>query len=192
MFGNPSVIVTTPEACKRVLTDDDKFTLGWPSSTVELMGKKSFISISYEEHRRLRRLTSASINGYEALSVYLKYIEEAVISALEKWTHMGEIEFLTQMRKLTFKIIVHIFLGSESEEVMEELEKEYTTLNLGVRAMRINLPGFAFHKAFKVTFDHHFTDLLNVQYMKTCMNKMFISVYLPLMGIKCWVVVFIC
>ncbi|XP_027368203.1 LOW QUALITY PROTEIN: ent-kaurenoic acid oxidase 2-like [Abrus precatorius] len=149
MFGKPSVIVTTPEACKKVLTDDDKFTLGWPRSTVDLIGKKSFISMPYDEHRRLRRLTSASINGYEALSIYLKYIEEIVISSLEKWTTMGDIEFLTQMRKLTFKIIMHIFLGAESQSIMEALEKEYTTLNHGVRAMRINLPGFAFHKALK-------------------------------------------
>ncbi|KAJ1414356.1 Cytochrome P450 [Sesbania bispinosa] len=149
MFGNPSVIVTTPEGCRKVLTDDENFTPGWPRSTVELIGEKSFISMSYEEHRRLRRLTSSSINGYEALTVYLKYIEEIVITSLEKWTKMGEIEFLTQMRKLTFKIIIHIFLGVESDPIMEALEKEYTTLNLGVRAMRINIPGFAFHKALK-------------------------------------------
>lgn len=159
MFGNPSVIVTTPEACKSVLTDDDKFKPGWPQSTVELMGEKSFVKIPYEEHRRLRRLTSASINGYEALSVYLKYIEKSVITSLDKWSQMGDIEFLTQMRKLTFKIIVHIFFGAESDPVMEDLEKEYTTLNLGIRAMRINIPGFAFHKALKVykllLFQHH-------------------------------------
>ncbi|XP_057440212.1 ent-kaurenoic acid oxidase 1-like [Lotus japonicus] len=149
MFGNPSVIVTTPEACKRVLTDDTKFEPGWPRSTIELMGKKSFVSIEYEEHKRLRRLTSSSINGMEALSLYLTYIEENVISSLEKWSNMGEIEFLTQMRKLTFKIIMHIFISSESEHVMEALEREYTQLNHGVRAMQINIPGFAYHKAFK-------------------------------------------
>lgn len=154
MFGSPGVIVTTPEASKRVLTDDDNFILGWPRSTVELIGRKSFIAISYEEHRRLRRLTSASINGLEPLSLYLTYIEDIVKSSLEKWANMGQIEFLTQLRKLTFKIIVHIFLGAESEPVMEALEREYTALNLGVRAMRINLPGFAFHKAFKVSFQH--------------------------------------
>ncbi|KAK7303618.1 hypothetical protein RJT34_14528 [Clitoria ternatea] len=149
MFGNPSVIVTTPEACKKVLTDDDKFTLGWPRSTIELIGEKSFIQMPYDEHRRLRRLTSASINGYEALSTYIKKIEEIVIKSLEKWTTLGEIEFLTHMRRLTFTIIIHIFLGAESEAVMEALEKEYTILNTGVRAMRINLPGFAFHSALK-------------------------------------------
>ncbi|CAJ1963052.1 unnamed protein product [Sphenostylis stenocarpa] len=151
MFGNPSVIVTAPETCKRVLTDDVNFISGWPRSTVELMGEKSFISIPFEEHKRLRRLTSASINGYEALSCYIKFIEEVVISSLEKWTTMGDIEFLTHLRKLTFRVIAHIFLGEESQDVhvMENLEKEFAELNYGIRAMRINLPGFGFFKAMK-------------------------------------------
>ncbi|TYI23753.1 hypothetical protein ES332_A06G186600v1 [Gossypium tomentosum] len=149
MFGNPSVIVTMPETCKRVLNDDDAFKPGWPTSTVELIGKKSFIGIPYEEHKRLRRLTSAPVNGHEALSIYIPYIEDIVISTLDKWSKMGKIEFLTQLRKLTFRIIMYIFLSSESEEVMEALEREYTTLNYGVRAMAINVPGFAYYRALK-------------------------------------------
>ncbi|KAJ6401595.1 hypothetical protein OIU84_016904 [Salix udensis] len=149
MFGNPSVFVTTPEACRRVLCNDDAFKPGWPISTVKLVGRKSFVSISYEEHKRLRRLTSAPVNGHEALSAYIPYIEENVIAMLAKWSTMGKIEFLTQMRKLTFRIIMYIFLSSESELVMEALEKDYTTLNYGVRAMAINLPGFAYYEAFK-------------------------------------------
>ncbi|CAI9103384.1 OLC1v1001851C4 [Oldenlandia corymbosa var. corymbosa] len=149
MFGNPSIIVTTPEACRRVLTDDETFKPGWPASAMKLMGRKSFIGISEEEHKRLRKLTAAPVNGHEALSIYLKFIEDNVISALEKWSNMGEIEFLTQIRKLTFKIIMHIFLSSESEEVSDALEREYTEINYGVRSMAINLPGFAFYRALK-------------------------------------------
>ncbi|KAK9911377.1 hypothetical protein M0R45_035293 [Rubus argutus] len=149
MFGFPSIICTVPETCKRVLTDDDAFKPGWPDSTVELMGRKSFVSISFEEHKRLRKLTAAPVNGHEALSLYIPYIEEIVISSLEKWSTMGDIEFLTQVRKLTFRIIMYIFLSSESESAMEALEKEYTAVNHGVRAMAINIPGFAYHKALK-------------------------------------------
>ncbi|KAL6981431.1 Ent-kaurenoic acid oxidase 1 [Sarracenia purpurea var. burkii] len=150
MFGNPSIIVTVPEACRKVLTDDEYFKPGWPSSTLKLIGRKSFIgSITYEEHKRLRRLTAAPVNGHEALSTYMKYIEENVVLALERWAAMGEIEFLTELRKLTFRIIMYIFLSSESEEVMKGLEREYTTLNYGVRAMAINLPGFAYYEALK-------------------------------------------
>jgi ent-kaurenoic acid hydroxylase len=54
------------------------------------------------------------------------------------------------MRKLTFRIIIYIFLSKTSERVMEALEKEYTTLNYGIRAMAINLPGFAYYEALKV------------------------------------------
>ncbi|XP_021735536.1 ent-kaurenoic acid oxidase 2-like [Chenopodium quinoa] len=149
MFGNPSVIVTIAETCRKVLNDDEHFKPGWPVSTLKLIGTKSFVSISYEEHKRLRRLTSAPINGHEALSEYIEYIEDIVKSALENWCMMGEIEFLTQLRKLTFKIIMYIFLSSESEPVIEALEREYTRLNYGVRAMAINIPGFAYHEALK-------------------------------------------
>ncbi|KAL2478273.1 Ent-kaurenoic acid oxidase 2 [Forsythia ovata] len=149
MFGSPSIIVTTPEACRRVITDDEAFKPGWPSSTVNLIGKNSFIGISDEDHRRLRKLTAAPVNGHESLSMYLRYIEDNVVTTLDKWANMGQIEYLTEIRKLTFKIIIYIFLSSESEPVMEALEREYTNLNYGVRAMAINIPGFAYHKALK-------------------------------------------
>lgn len=150
MFGNPSIIITTPEACRRILSDDQNFQPGWPKSTMKLIGRKSFIGITYEEHKRLRRLTAALVNGHEVLSIYSRYIEDNVISALNQWTELGEFEFLTALRRLTFKIIMYIFLSSESEHVMEALEREYTSLNYGVRSMAINLPGFAYHKALKV------------------------------------------
>ena len=151
MFGNPSILITTAEGCRKVLTDDDNFKPGWPKSTEELIGKKSFVSISFEEHKRLRRLTAAPVNGHEALSLYIPYIEKIVISDLDKWSKMENIEFLTGVRKLTFKIIMHIFLSAESRVLTEALEKEYTALNYGVRALAINIPGFAFHRAFKVS-----------------------------------------
>ncbi|XP_058104230.1 ent-kaurenoic acid oxidase 2-like [Magnolia sinica] len=149
MFGSPTIIVTIPETCKQVLMDEEHFMSGWPESTLKLIGKKSFIGISPEEHKRLRRLTAAPVNGHEALCTYLEFIESAVVSALERWAKMDQIEFLTEVRRLTFRIITYIFLSSEGDPVIEALEREYTALNYGVRAMAINLPGFAYHRALK-------------------------------------------
>ncbi|KAL8130411.1 hypothetical protein V2J09_019566 [Rumex salicifolius] len=149
MFENPSVICTSPETCRKVLTDDANFKPGWPISTQKLIGEKSFTSLPFDEHKRLRKLTATPINGHEALNNYIPYIEKLSKASLEKWSKMGEFEFLTAVRKLTFQIIMHIFLSSESESVMEALEKHYTKLNYGVRAMAINIPGFAYHKALK-------------------------------------------
>nr|XP_043626997.1 ent-kaurenoic acid oxidase 1-like [Erigeron canadensis] len=149
MFGNPSIIITTPEECRRVLCDEDAFKPGWPTSTNELMGRKSFSRLSNKDHKRLRKLTASPINGHESLSIYMKHIETNVVLSLEKWSKMGRIELLTVLRKLTFEVIMDIFISSESEHLMDGLEKEYKTLNYGVRSMAINIPGFVYYEALK-------------------------------------------
>ena len=88
----------------------------------------------------------------ETLSLYLTYIEENVKISLEKLAKMGQIEFLTELQWFTFKIIIHIFPSLENELTMMVLEREFTTLDYGVSAMAINIPGFAYHKALRVSF----------------------------------------
>lgn len=154
MFGNPSIILTTPEGCRQVLMDEEKFGPGWPKSVAKIFGKRGLHGISIEEHRRQRRLTAASITGHEAMSIYLKYIKDIVLTSLKELSDIEErpIELLTEMRKIAFRIIMYIILGTESSPVLEAMEEKYTLLAQGVKAMSINLPGFAFHKALKVRF----------------------------------------
>lgn len=134
--------------------DDERFKSGWPKSTYELMGRKSFLGFAGEEHKRLRRLTAAPINGHKALSMYHEYIKEVTINSLDELAKTNRpLEFLIEVKKITFKIIMHIFLGSEVDPMMKTLEEEYANLNNGLRAMAINLPGFAFYKALKVRSD---------------------------------------
>ncbi|KAI3743807.1 hypothetical protein L1987_56874 [Smallanthus sonchifolius] len=68
--------------------DEDTFQQRWPDATIKLAGRKSFIGISNEEHKRLRKVTKTPINGHEALSIYVPNIEANVVSALEKWSQM--------------------------------------------------------------------------------------------------------
>ncbi|PPS02865.1 hypothetical protein GOBAR_AA17804 [Gossypium barbadense] len=150
LFGSPSIIVSIPETCRKVLADDEQFGLGYPLSTKQLTGKKSFHSIPNSEHKRLRRLTTAPINGHEALSMYIGYIEEIVVNSLDEWSSMKEpIELLNELRQFTFKVITHIFLGFTAESVMGSVEKRYADLNYGMKSAAINIPGFAFYKALK-------------------------------------------
>jgi ent-kaurenoic acid hydroxylase len=74
-----------------------------------------------------------------------------VTSSLRAWAEesssargKGGIVFLTELRRMTFKIIVQIFLGGADEPTTRVLERSYTDLNYGMRAMAINLPGFAY------------------------------------------------
>ncbi|KAB1199521.1 Beta-amyrin 11-oxidase [Morella rubra] len=150
MFGNPSVIVCTPETCRKVLTDDDRFKLGYPKATTILTGRRAFHGISNAEHKRLRRLTTSPINGHEALSGYIDLIEGIVATTLEEWASMKHpIELLTELRGVAFKVITNIFISTHSDSVISKVENLYSDLNAGLKSQAINLPGFVFHKALK-------------------------------------------
>ncbi|XVF51938.1 hypothetical protein PTKIN_Ptkin04bG0224200 [Pterospermum kingtungense] len=84
LFFNPSIIVCNPQLCKKVLTDDERFIFGYPLAIMKIFGKNSLLSVTNSEHKRLRRLISAPINGHEALSMYIGYIEGIVISSLQE------------------------------------------------------------------------------------------------------------
>lgn len=151
MFSSPTILAVTPEACKQVLMDDEGFVTGWPKATVTLIGPKSFVNMSYDDHRRIRKLTAAPINGFDALTTYLSFIDQTVVASLRRWSspESGQVEFLTELRRMTFKIIVQIFMSGADDATMEALERSYTDLNYGMRAMAINLPGFAYYRALR-------------------------------------------
>ncbi|KAK4729080.1 hypothetical protein R3W88_022068 [Solanum pinnatisectum] len=128
MFGTPSIIVTKPQVCKKILMDDDNFELGWPKSVLNLIGKKALHGITSQEHKCLRRITSP-IKGKHALSLYLGLIEEVVKSSFEKWNAIEEkpIKFLSEMKKSTFEVITRIMIGSEIDpQWLDMVEKVYT------------------------------------------------------------------
>ncbi|XP_022738013.1 beta-amyrin 11-oxidase-like [Durio zibethinus] len=151
LFGSPSVIVCSPELCKKVLTDDEHFVFGYPSSAIQLGGKKSLYGISNSEHKRLRRLTTDPINGHVALALYIGHIEDIVIPSLEDLASKNHsIKFFNEMKQIGIKVIAQIFLGSTQEDlVLSSMVKYYTELFPGVLSMPINLPGFTFHRALK-------------------------------------------
>ncbi|KAM3705233.1 hypothetical protein ACJW31_03G065400 [Castanea mollissima] len=108
MFGCPSIIVCRPEICRRVLTNDEHFTLGYPKSTNLLGGRISLHSVSNEEHKRLRRLIASPINGHEALTMYIQHTEYIAIDSFDEWASMKQpFEFYTEIKKATFKIMTH-------------------------------------------------------------------------------------
>ncbi|KAG7955770.1 hypothetical protein I3843_11G089100 [Carya illinoinensis] len=150
MFGSPSVTVSIPETCKKVLMDDERFKVGYPKATTILTGRRSFHGISNSKHKRLRRLTTSPINGHEALAGYIDLIEGIVVTSLEEWASMKEpIQLLTELRGFAFKVITNIFISTHSESVISTVANLYSDLNAGIKSQAINIPGFTFHRALK-------------------------------------------
>ncbi|XVF41648.1 hypothetical protein PTKIN_Ptkin01aG0297000 [Pterospermum kingtungense] len=149
LFWNPSIIICSPELCRKVLTDDEQFVFGYPLSLMKLAGSKSLHGVSNSEHKRLRRLITAPVTGTEALSIYIGYIEDIVISSLQEWANKDSpIEFLNELKRISFKVIMKIFMGS-ADFMSESMTKYFTDLFQGFVALEINIPGFAFHRALK-------------------------------------------
>ncbi|KAH9769684.1 Ent-kaurenoic acid oxidase 2 [Citrus sinensis] len=152
LFGNPSIIVSSPQTCRRVLMDDEKFGLGYGKSMTRLAGKNTFVNIAKSEHRRLRKMMTSLMISHEALVMYIGNIEDVAIASLEEWAAASKdepIEFFCETSKLSLKFIMRILFGSTSDSIFSSVEKHYIDVHDGVHSTAINLPGFAFHKALK-------------------------------------------
>jgi ent-kaurenoic acid hydroxylase len=150
LFTQPTVLATSPEAIKFALTNEEHFYPGWPEATNKLMGLKSFTSIPFHEHKRLRALTARTINGYEMLNRYIPRIEHLALLTLNKWAGEDQITFLTELKQFTFNIIVDIMMSYKPGNAdIEKMGAPFTDFNLGIRALAINIPGFAYYKAMK-------------------------------------------
>jgi ent-kaurenoic acid hydroxylase len=138
-----------------VLSDDVNFKLGYPKSIKELAKCRPMIDVSNSEHRHFRRLITAPIVGHKALEVYLERLEDIVINSLEELSSMKHpIELLKEMKKVSFKSIVHVFMGSSNENIIKNIGSSFSDIYNGMFSIPINAPGFTFHKALKVI---HFT-----------------------------------
>ncbi|KAI6702379.1 hypothetical protein NL676_011515 [Syzygium grande] len=119
--------------------------MGWP-----LIGRISFHGISLSEHKRLRHLTVASINGMEALSLFVGKIEDILVTTMARWAELGRpIPLMNEMNKVTYKVIANILFGTSVDDNLDEMESLFYDLGEGFLAIPINLPGFNFHGALR-------------------------------------------
>ncbi|XP_039007415.1 ent-kaurenoic acid oxidase 2-like [Hibiscus syriacus] len=150
-FWKPCIIVCSPELCRKVLTDDEQFQLGYPLSNLVCNGTP-LDCISSSVNKWFRRLTAATgLNQQESLSSYIGSIEEIVIGTLEEWSKTNKpILFFPEVNKIAFKVMMTIFLGSGTNDTsIESMEKYYTDVFGGLFCMPINIPGFAYNRAVK-------------------------------------------
>nr|BAN15043.1 putative cytochrome P450 monooxygenase CYP88D7 [Astragalus sinicus] len=147
LYGSPSIIVCAPDMCKKVLTDDRIFKLGYPAAALELAKNRI---MGGEDHRRFKRLVTAPISGQNALAMYLETIEDIVINLLEEVSSMKEpVELLVEMKKISFKVIFHIFVGSCDKGIIRKFVDLFDLVFVGMFSLPIKAPGFAYNKAIK-------------------------------------------
>ncbi|KAF1879536.1 hypothetical protein Lal_00006003 [Lupinus albus] len=136
--------------CRQVLTDDEHFRLGYPTTVTWLARSKPLYDACNAQHKRFRRTIVSHIVGHKALSVYVERIEESVIRSLDDLSSMKyPVQFLKEMKKVTFEVIVGVFLGSENMHVFNNIGGLFTEMFDGLFSLPLNIPGFVYHKALK-------------------------------------------
>ncbi|XP_024630261.1 beta-amyrin 11-oxidase [Medicago truncatula] len=151
LFGSPSIIICDSDMCRQILTNDETFKIGYPKSTMEVTRCKFFWRSSQEEHKRVKRLISVLTMGHNTLEMYLTCMEDIVINSLEEISSMNhQVEFLKEMKNISFQVIVDILIGSYNQHIITKIGDSFTEIYGALFSMPINLPGFAFHKGLLV------------------------------------------
>ncbi|CAK8570450.1 unnamed protein product [Lathyrus sativus] len=147
LFGSPSIVICDAEMCRQVLTDDETFKIGYPKSTIEVVRCKCIWSFSREEHKRFRRLISSLTIGHNTLETYISCMEDIVVKSLDEISSMSEpVEFLKELKNISFNIIIDIFMGSYNKHIITKIGTSFTEMHRALFCLPINLPGFAFRK----------------------------------------------
>ncbi|KAL3689805.1 hypothetical protein R1sor_016114 [Riccia sorocarpa] len=149
LFGQPTVLATTAESIKQVCMNGEVFKSGWPKSTRTVLGRKSFAVLEGDEHRRLRRLTSQALQGQEVLKNYIPKIEDNCKERLKSWAKEGQFQAVPKLQEFTFEVISSIFMSYGGGPVAQQLLHDFELMVYGLRAMAINIPGFAYHKSLQ-------------------------------------------
>ncbi|CAN4127803.1 unnamed protein product [Withania somnifera] len=143
MFGSPSIIVTTPEICKKILMDDDNFDRGKMNASA---------SATNQQEKNLRRITTIHIRTQGSLSFYFDCINKIVKNSLEKFAAKEEeICLFSEMKRPAFEILMLILIGGYevAPKLLDLVFEETAILIKGFHGMPINIPGFAYYRAMK-------------------------------------------
>lgn len=144
-----------------VLTDDQTYKFSYPKSTVELLKYKRYWNFSRKEHILFRRIISYLTMKNNSLENYLSSIEDVMIKSLESFSSMNHpIELLKNMKNISFKVIVGIFMGSCDPQFITKIGNSFTLMHKALFCMPINIPGFAFRRGLIVSISNIFILLL--------------------------------
>ncbi|XP_019254988.1 PREDICTED: beta-amyrin 11-oxidase-like [Nicotiana attenuata] len=147
ILGKPSIIVIKPEICRKILLDDENFERHMPKTSLNVLGQEP---PSNQEDKK-RRMRSNLIQSHGGSLFFQLDINETVKNSFEKWASTEKpIEFLAEMKKTTFEVLMRILIGDEvAQDLLDVVFKENTFLIRGFLGIPINIPGFDYNRANK-------------------------------------------
>ncbi|RCV44349.1 hypothetical protein SETIT_9G366300v2 [Setaria italica] len=152
-LGTFVVFIRDAELSHRVLTNvrpDAFHFIGHPFGK-KLFGDYNLIYLFGDEHKELRRRIAPNFTP-RALSTYAAIQQRVIVAHLRRWLHRSEHDVPFRLRvpcrDMNLETSQTVFVGPYlTAEAREAFARDYHTFNVGVMALPVDLPGFAFRRA---------------------------------------------
>ncbi|TVU22846.1 hypothetical protein EJB05_32566, partial [Eragrostis curvula] len=155
-LGTFVVFIRDTELTHRVLANvrpDAFHFIGHPFGK-KLFGEHNLIYMFGEDHRDLRRRMAPNFTT-RALSTYAAIQQRVIVAHLRRWLDdrtgcCGEKAFPIRdpCRDMNLETSQTVFVGPYlTEDARRRFERDYHLFNVGLMAMPVDLPGFAFRRA---------------------------------------------
>ncbi|KMS96157.1 hypothetical protein BVRB_001630 [Beta vulgaris subsp. vulgaris] len=116
----------------------------------KLFGEHNMIYLYGQEHKDLRRRMAPNFTP-KALATYTDIQQLVILKHLIRWTETGSnipVKLRLLVREMNLETSQNVFAGSYlDKEARQRFKVDYNYFNLGVIALPIDLPGFAFRRA---------------------------------------------
>lgn len=134
--GKSQVILSNPEAIKKIFTADPKHLDSGKEAGVRplLVGDRSMLALSGEHHKRERKLLMPPFHG-ERMRVYGYLIREITDRVTSKWKIGETFPIRSSMQDITFEVILKTVFGLEEGSRYQELTKLLTQRLEGTKSI---------------------------------------------------------
>ncbi|KAK2974796.1 hypothetical protein RJ640_005580, partial [Escallonia rubra] len=150
LFGTPSIFLHGQAANKFIYTcDGNKLANKQPKSISRLIGERSIIELSGEDHKRIRAALVSFLKP-EVLKQYVGKLDEEIRHHLDMhWHGKQEVKVGPVMKTLTFNVICSLIFGIERGERRDLLVGLFQELIAGLLAVPVNLPFTRFNRSLQ-------------------------------------------
>lgn len=147
VISGPTVVTCSPEGARSLLTaDPDSFAVADPELMLPLIGDKSVLLLSGEQHRTERKLLGPPFHG-DRMRAYGALMREIALKYAAAWPLNTPLRALDTTQPISLEVILRAVFGVESDrvdafrQVIIELVNSFGPLLIFLRALRRPLWG---------------------------------------------------
>ena len=147
LFGQPTIYIQGSEANRFVLTDNQNFTITWPSSTRQLLGNLSLALQTGDVHQQRRKLLSQAFLP-RALSGYIATMETITQSFTQRWEKQQQFAWYPELRNYTFDVASKLLVGLDQAS-QTDLGHQFEVWCQGLFTLPLPFPWTRFGQAMQ-------------------------------------------